>query len=230
MCRPSRLKAATLARRSGMLDDAAMRSSAASACLLFLAALIVQPARAADDFFDNDVETPSPITDRFSLRASFFDAKVETDLRVDGASIPLSGTVLSGAHDLGFRPSESDGMAELMFRLRDRNRITAGFLELDQSGTTTVTRPIVFGGQVYNPGDRLSTSLQWRVMNLTWTYALIQNDRFELAAGVGGKRHRYTEQGPRLHLRGGESRQPHLAHAGRAFAVDMQPGDAVATA
>ena len=39
-----------------------------------------------------------------------------------------------------------------MFRLRDRNRITADFLELDQAGTTTLTRPIVFGNQVFNPG------------------------------------------------------------------------------
>ena len=29
------------------------------------------------------------------------------------------------------------------------------------------------------------TSLQWRVMGLTWTYAIIQNDRFELGAGLG---------------------------------------------
>jgi len=164
-----------------------MRTSAAFACLLLVAALSVQPVRAADDFFDGDAQTPSPITDRFSLRASFFDAKVETDLRVDDPGIPLSGTAISGARDLGFRPSESDGMVELVFRLRDRNRITAGYLELDQSGTTTLTRPIAFGSQIYNVGDRVSSALQWRVMSLTWTYALIQNDRFELGAGLGVK-------------------------------------------
>lgn len=152
---------------------------------MLLAALLWQPAHAADDFFGRDAQTPSPITDHFALRASFYHAAVQTDLRLDEPGVPLSGTALSGTRDLGFRPSENDGLAELMFRLRDRNRITADFLELDQAGTTTLTQPILFGNQVFSPGDVLTSSLQWRVMGFTWTYAIIQNDRFELGAGLG---------------------------------------------
>lgn len=162
-----------------------MRPSAAFACVVLMSGLLAQAAHAADDFFDSDAQTPSPITDKFSLRASFFRGSVETDLRLDQPGVPLSGTALSGSHDLGFKSTENDGMAELMFRLRDRNRITADFLELDQAGTTTLTRPIVFGDQVFSPGDTVSSSLQWRVMGLTWSYAIIQNDRFELGAGLG---------------------------------------------
>ncbi len=162
-----------------------MRSTVAFACSVLLAGLIWQPAHAADDFFDSDAQTPSPITDHFALRASFWHAAAQTDLRLDPPGIPLGGTALSGARDLGFRPSENEGLGELMFRLRDRNRITADFTELDQSGTTTLTGPILFGNQLFSPGDALSTSLQWRVMGLTWTYAIFQNDRFELGAGLG---------------------------------------------
>jgi hypothetical protein len=179
-----------------MLDDAAgmhtaerwqimMSHSAAWAGSLLLAGLVLQPAHAADDFFDDDAQTPSPITDHFALRASFFHATVATGLRLDPGGDPLGGTSLSGARDLGFKPSENDGMAELMFRLRDRNRIRADFLELDQSGTTTLTRPIVFGSEVFSRGDSVHAALQWRVMGLTWTYAIIQNDRFELGLGLG---------------------------------------------
>ena len=162
-----------------------MRHRAALACSLLLAGLMLQPAHAADDFFANDTRTPSPITDLFALRASFFHATVKTDLRLDPGGDPLGGTSLSGTRDLGFKPSENDGMAELMFRLRDRNRIRADFLELDQSGTTTLTRPIVFGSEVFNRGDSVQAALQWRVLALTWTYAIIQNDRFELGVGLG---------------------------------------------
>jgi hypothetical protein len=151
---------------------------------VLLAALAWQAAQAADEFFDSDAQTPSPITDKFALRASFFHAAVETDLRLDDPGVPLSGTALSGAHDLGFKRAENDGMAELMFRLRDRNRITVDYLELDQAGTTTLSRPLLFGNQVFSPGDTLSSSLQWRTMGFAWTYAVIQNDRFELGAGV----------------------------------------------
>jgi hypothetical protein len=179
-----------------MLDDALslqmaerchriMRHSVVLACSLLLAGLVLQPARAADDFFASDTQTPSPISDLFALRASFFHATVNTDLRLDPAGDPLGGTALSGSRDLGFKPSENDGLAELMFRLRDRNRIRADFLELDQSGTTTLTRPVVFGSEIFNRGDSVQASLQWRVMALTWTYAIIQNDRFELGAGLG---------------------------------------------
>lgn len=162
-----------------------MRPSAALACFVLVAATALKTAHAADDFFTADAQTPSPITDHFEFRASYFHAKVDTDLRLDQPGIPLSGTALSGAHDLGYQPSENDGSVELMFRLRDRNRLTANYLELDESGTTTLTRPIVFGTQVFNTGDSVSSSLQWRVMGLTWTYAIFQNDRFELGAGLG---------------------------------------------
>lgn len=162
-----------------------MRPTVAFAGAVLLAALMWQPAHAADDFFDSEAQTPSPITDHFALRASFFHAKVETDLRVDDPGVPLSGTALLGTRDLGFRPSENDGMAELMFRLRDRNRVTVDFLELDQAGTTTLSRPVLFGNQVFSPADTVSSSLQWRVMGFTWTYAIFQNDRFELGAGLG---------------------------------------------
>jgi hypothetical protein len=163
-----------------------MSHSAVLACSLLLAGVVLQPAHAADDFFQNDAQTPSPITDFFALRASFFHATVSTDLRLDPPGVPLGGTALSGTQDLGFKPSENDGMAELMFRLRDRNRIRADFLELDQSGSTALQRPFAqFGNQVFNRGDIVNTSLQWRILGLTWTYAFIQNDRFELAAGLG---------------------------------------------
>jgi hypothetical protein len=162
-----------------------MRSTAALTCSVLLAGLLWQPAHAADDFFDTDPQTPSPITDHFALRASFFHAAVETDMRLDPPGVPLGGTPLLGTRDLGFKPSENDGMAELMFRLRDRNRITVDFLELDQGGTKTLTSPVLFGDQLFSPGAVVVSSLQWREMGFTWTRAIIQNDRFELGAGVG---------------------------------------------
>jgi hypothetical protein len=182
-----------------MLDDAASLQlsgafpqimshspSARLACILtILAAAALQPAHAADDFSRGDVETPSPITDYFEFQASFLHAKVNTDLRVDPPGQYQGGTALSGIRDLGFRPSENDGLLDLLFRLRDRNRIRADFMELDQAGTTTLTRPVVFGDQVFPSGASVNANVQWRVMGFSWTYALFQNDRFELGAGIG---------------------------------------------
>lgn len=167
----------------------ALRLPAGVTCSILFITLatcaVLRPVRAADDFFDSDTLTPSPISDRFALRAGFAHARVDTELRLDPPSQPSGGTRLSGTQDLGFSPSDNEGVVELMFRLRERNRITADFLELDQAGTATLGRPLVFGSQVFNAGNVVSAALQWRSMGLLWTYAFIQNDRFELAAGLG---------------------------------------------
>ncbi len=39
------------------------------------------------------------------------------------------------------------------------------------------------------PGDSVNAAVQWRIMGLTYTYAFIQNDRFELACGSGCASH-----------------------------------------
>lgn len=167
----------------------ALRLPAGVTCSILFITLIgcaaLRPAWAADDFFDSDTLTPSPISDRFALRAGFTHARVATELRLDPPGQPSGGTNLSGTRDLGFRPAENDGVVELMFRLRDRNRIAADFLELDQAGTAPLGRSVVFGSQAFKAGSVVSAALQWRTMGLRWTYAFIQNDRFELGAGVG---------------------------------------------
>ncbi len=163
----------------------AVRMPAVLTAVLIVLGVAARSAQAADDFFDEDAQTPSPITDYFAVRASYFYASVNTELRLDPPGIPMGGTNLSGTQTLGFRSSDSDGMVEVMFRVRDRNRITADYLELDETGTRTLSSPLVFGNQFYFAGDVLNSALQWRVLGLTYTYAFIQNDRFELGAGVG---------------------------------------------
>src|ERR1700722_18361298 len=77
----ARRRLATLARGDRMLDDApnpyrrapaqTMRPSVAFACFVLLAGCAWRPTWAADDFFDDDAQTPSPITDRMALSPSF---------------------------------------------------------------------------------------------------------------------------------------------------------------
>ena len=67
-------------------------------------------------------EIASPITDRFYVRGTFYDAQVSTNLRVDGARGTLPGTSVSAERDLGMASRLTQGRVELMFRLRERNR------------------------------------------------------------------------------------------------------------
>src|SRR5689334_18622914 len=66
----------------------------------------------------------SPITDRFSLRVLYWPASVSTDLRLDRrvAGLIVPGTELIAEDDLGMPDTKNEGRAEMMIRLRERNR------------------------------------------------------------------------------------------------------------
>lgn len=126
----------------------------------------------------------SPLTDRFALRASWFDAAVRTDGRFDSDS-GTRGTPVSGEADLGFPPEQRQGRVELVFRPTPRQRLRVDHLELAQSGVATVDRTIVFRNQTFSAGDRLESTLDWRLVGLTWTAAIWRSESYELGVGAG---------------------------------------------
>jgi hypothetical protein len=130
----------------------------------------------------------SPITDRFYFEAIYFPAKVRTDLRVDPSGMPNGGTPLSGERDLGWPGTNRMGLVELMFRLRERNRIRVDYLQINRAATVTLDRTIIFGNETFacsfTPCD-FQSSLDWKSESFTYTYAFLQNERFELGVGAG---------------------------------------------
>jgi hypothetical protein len=149
-------------------------------------ALALAPlADAADGYSSKDTANASPITDRFALRAIYFPATLHTVLRLDPNSTPLGGTTLSAEDDLGMPSKDHNGSAELMFRLRERNRIRVDYLKVARTGTTVLTRTIIFGNQIFNVNDQVQSSFDWRLMGFTYTHSFILTSRFELGAGVG---------------------------------------------
>src|SRR5947209_2044862 len=83
---------------------------------------------------DKHRKIPSPITDRFYVRGTFFNPAITTTLRIDGqspgAGLPgAPGTVLSGERDLGLDGRIPQGRIEIMFRLRERNRLRVDYFE-----------------------------------------------------------------------------------------------------
>ncbi len=127
---------------------------------------------------------PSPITDRFYVRGTFFSSSVRTSLRVDNSG-NLPGTLVSAESDLGLRNRVYQGRMELMFRLRERNRLRVDFFESDRNGQKVLTRPINFADQTFLVNDLALTSLDWRMFGLTYSYSLLKRERFELGVGLG---------------------------------------------
>ena len=127
---------------------------------------------------------PSPISDRFHLRGSYFAPSVRTDVRLD-AQDGTPGTLVSAESDLGLDGDVDQGRVELMIRMRERSRLRVDFFKLDRYAERVLQRTIDFGDETFDVGERATTSLDWRMLGFTYTYSVLRLDRVELGAGLG---------------------------------------------
>lgn len=126
----------------------------------------------------------SPITDHFALRGSFFPASISTDLHVD-PSVQVPGTALSAERDLGQASRLNQALGEVIFRLRERNRLRVDYFGSDRNATEVLNRDIVFGDRTFHAHDVAQTEVQFSMLSFTYTYSVIRTERFEVGAGVG---------------------------------------------
>ncbi len=134
--------------------------------------------------------TPSPITDRFAVEGIFFNPAVTTVLRVDPQSPPpgfpgLTGTTVSGERDFGLDSRIPQGRIEILFRLRQKNRLRVDYFATNRSGDRVLDRTIQFGDETFVANDRVTSSLDWRQFALTYTYSVFRNDHVEAGFGIG---------------------------------------------
>jgi hypothetical protein len=128
---------------------------------------------------------PSPITDHLGLRASAFLGTVSTDGVVDDPTSAVRGTPFSLESDFGLGNRVRQPRPELIMRLRERGRLRFDLWELNRSSQAVPQLPITYGGHTFTNTDLVQSRFDWRQMNLTWTYSIVRNRRFELGAGFG---------------------------------------------
>ena len=104
---------------------------------------------------------PSPITDHFALRGTFFAAQLNTDLHLD-SSATAPGTLLNAEHDLGLKGHLNQGRMELIFRLHERHRLRVDYFGSDRDGDRAIGQDILFGGHTFMSGDLVQSDLQYR--------------------------------------------------------------------
>lgn len=132
-------------------------------------------------------EKSSPITDRFYIEAAFYAPAVHTSLRVDPsqAAPGVVGTSLDAERDLGLPGRLDQGVVELMFRMRTRNKLRLDYFEADRSANHLLANDVVFGNQLFLAGQMAQSSIDWRTFGLTYTYSFYRSDRLEIGTGLG---------------------------------------------
>jgi hypothetical protein len=129
----------------------------------------------------------SPITDHLAFRAIYFLGKVTTHAQFDpSANINNGiGTNFTAENLLGLTDKADQFRFELVFRLEDSNRLRVNFLDLRREGDATLQVPLQFGNTSFTIGQDVHSELDYREMDITYTYSFVRTSRFELGAGLG---------------------------------------------
>ena len=131
-------------------------------------------------------EPASPVTDHFYISAAYYAPRFTTNFRVDPSFAPAgtTGTPVNAESDLGLPHRQDKGRVDLMFRLRERNKVQVGYYESNRSGSQVLANSIVFGNQTFPAGQQAATSFDLQQFNITYTYSIIHNSHLEAGTGL----------------------------------------------
>jgi hypothetical protein len=144
---------------------------------LALLALLAPLARADGDYI-------SPTDDRVRVSLGAMHVSSSTTIRADSTT-GVPGTVVNGEDQFGLDKSNYEPKFEVMVRAGTRNRLWLNYFTLDRDGSTVVQEPIVFRNVVLQPGEPLQSSLDLRLLSLTYGYSFWHGEKLELAATLG---------------------------------------------
>jgi hypothetical protein len=128
---------------------------------------------------------PSPVSDRFAVRAMYFRSSISTTARYDNiAGAP--GDTFNAEDTIGVPDTSNQGWIDLLFRMTPRHRIAAQFYQLKRSGTALLSQPLDFGDETFQPGDgEVRSHMELRQLNLRYAYSVVQREQLEVGLGLG---------------------------------------------
>jgi hypothetical protein len=130
------------------------------------------------------LEIASPVTDVFSMRASYFPASVSTVFQFDRAR-GVPGTLLSAEDDLGLDDRIDQGRLEVDMRMKKRHHLRVDFFKLSRFSQQPLAEDIAFGDFDFPAGTIFRTNLDWRVFTISHSYSFFTKERWEMGGGLG---------------------------------------------
>lgn len=136
------------------------------------------------------LDVPSPITDRFTVRAMYFRPSISTIVRYnDPDAATPGGTTISGEDTIGLPDRKNQGWLDLMFRLAPRHRLEAQYYQLKRAGESVLDQDVSFGKSTgansFQAGDRVISRMDMRQLNIGYTYSLLRREQIEAGLGFG---------------------------------------------
>jgi hypothetical protein len=144
---------------------------------LLLATLALLPATSA-------AQDREPLWERGSLDVGIYFSDFDADLRVDLGAVS-EGSAIDLSDDLGLATEEDAFQARLAGRF-GRHQISLGWYQLEaESEGVVLDRTIEFEGRVFPVNALLSSRLETRNLELSYTAWVVQRPRFGLGLSAG---------------------------------------------
>lgn len=122
--------------------------------------------------------------DRFRVEITLLGANIDTKLRVD-ESLDNPGTKVDAESDLGLEDFQVLPQLEFTLLPSVHHLLRLSGMQTRRSASQIIDKEIFFDNEVYEPGERVDSTLNLTMFGLTYGYRFIADDRAELAATIG---------------------------------------------
>lgn len=169
--------------RITVIEFEGMRMRIVAASVLTIALGQAVPAMAASTL-PWEPQPPRIIEDRFRIELAVVNANFDTRARVDGGT-EFPGTEFDAEDDFGLAESKFMFLPELTLLPGERHLIRLNGLSLDRHASKAVERPIEYDADTFDTGDLVDSTLDLRLIGLTYGYRFARFERFEATGLLG---------------------------------------------
>ena len=125
-----------------------------------------------------------PWSNALEIRGGAVVMAIDSSFRVDSRSLG-KGTTIDAEDDLGLDDDDSVFRGELAWRFARRHKISAGYMDLSRDARTVTEEEYQVGDVVFPAGVPVATDFDLSLVDFSYSYSLVQTDRFEIAPLVG---------------------------------------------
>lgn len=126
----------------------------------------------------------NPLEARFIVDAGYFFLSTDMRVRVDGETSDSTGSDVD--FDDTFGIGDFDRFrAEASWRIAPRHVLRAMYFQNNRDATRSIEREVEFQGETFPLGATVNASSELTVAQLSYDYAFLRRDNYELAGGIG---------------------------------------------
>jgi hypothetical protein len=150
-------------------------AAAVAACLMLGVAHAAEESAAAER---------NPLESRFIVNVGYFFLSTDTRVRVDGETSNQVGSDIN--FDDTFGIGDFDRFrAEASWRIAPRHLIRAMYFQNNRHATRSIERDVNFQDETFPVGATVDARSELTVAELSYEYAFLRRENYELAAGIG---------------------------------------------